>query len=705
MRPSWRTRFGLLASSVAVGAVIAPAHGQEARDQRHHSHPIEEIVITSDPLRRSGFLTTQGLSVLQGEGLDRELNATIGDTLDDLAGVSQSYFGPGASRPVIRGLGGDRLRVLINGVGTIDASTTSADHAVSVDLSNADRVEVIRGPATLIYGNNAIAGVVNVFDGRIPTELPDDGIDGDARVLFGSNADEVLFSGGSTLKVADGLAVHVDGFWRDTNNIEAPGDVRSDRLQAVLPLEEGEDEPRGEVTNSDQRNYGVNGGASWIGDWGFFGVSVGYLENDYGIAADLEAIEGALGGGDAEDEEEEEEGGEEGEEGVRIELDQIRVDVAGDLRLNWGWLEEARLRFGWADYEQAEIEGGVPEAIFLNDGWEARLEFQQARMGALSGAFGVQFRDRNFTGAEFIPSNDQFQAGLFAVESLTFGDLTLDAGLRVEIQDNETNDPGVQPAIERDFTTVSLSGAATYLLTQDYAVSLNVYRTERAPNPEELFSFGEHKAAFSFEIGDPDLDKEVATGFEASIKKRNGPVTGSANLFFTDYQDFIGFVFTGEVEEGLPVSTFINEDARFFGFEIEGVYEVWSQGDRAVDLDLVIDYTRAEFTDLDRPVPLIPPLTVQAGAEYFSAFADFRVDMEWADDQDRVFGGPFTFPTDSFFLLNTTLRLHPFEDRNVELVLQARNLTDDTVRYASSPLREFVPARGRDFRVGLRFGF
>ena len=680
----------------------APALAQQALDleQSHGAGNIEEMIVTASPVQRTRFDILQVTSVLTGEELERELEATIGGSLDRLPGLSQTSFGPGSSRPVIRGLAGDRLRVLIGGIGTFDVSTTSVDHQVAVDLSTAQRVEVVRGPSTLLYGNNAAAGVVNVIDGRIPTARPEGGFDVTGRALYGTNADEFLVSSSVDVAVVDPLVLHLDGFYRDTDNIEIPGTVRSSFLIAQDPPEHEEDEPRGVADNSDLESYGGTAGLSFVGDNGFLGVSVSYYDSNYGIPAELEEEEEEHG--DAH-EEEEEHGHGQGHGAVRVDLEQVRVDLMGELNGDFAIWETGRIRFGYADYEQAELEEDEVGTVFDNDEWEGRFEMVQKDLNGLTGAVGVQFRGRDFSavGAEaFVPPNETFQYGFFATQTWTQGPWSIEAGARVDRQDIEAPDL----ALERDFTGISFSGGMSYTFNEDYLIGVTGHRTERAPNAEELFSNGPHLATFTFEIGDPGLGEETASGGEISLKKRDGRLTGAINAYYTRYDDFIFEAFNGEVEDGLPVAVFAATDAKFYGFEIEAAYDLWNDGNQGVRLDMVIDYVRAEDRDANDPLPRIPPLTVQAGAEYYSEWFDARLDLEWADSVDRL--ADFELPTDDYFLVHATLNIHPMgPDSPITAQIQARNLTDDEVRYHTSFLKDLVPAPGRDFRFSVKAAF
>ncbi|QJE72065.1 TonB-dependent receptor [Aerophototrophica crusticola] len=679
-----------------AGAALAQAPAElEAPEGGHGRTTLEEVVVTASPLRSTRLDVLQGTSVLAGEALDRALSANIGETLSRLPGISQTGFGQGASRPVIRGLGGDRIRVLVGGIGSIDASTTSPDHAPAIDLATAKRVEVVRGPATLLYGSNAVGGVVNVLDGRIPVEAPANGAAGFVRLGYGSNADERFAAGSVDVAAAPNLVLHVDAFNRQTDDYEAPGFVRSRALRLAEPPEPGEEEPRGRVENSDLEQFGATGGLSVVGDWGFFGFSASRYLTDYGIP----------GGGHGHEEEEghdHEEGEEHGHEGVRIDLEQTRVDLMGEVNREFLAFQQAKIRLGWADYEHKELEGEEVGTRFLNDGWEGRLELVQKPVGALTGAVGVQVLQRDFeaSGEEaFVPPAKTWQYGAFTVQRLDFGPWSAEAGLRVERQTVKAGDLG----FDRDFTPVSVSAGLAYSFGQGWLAGLSLARTERAPNAEELLSDGPHAATGTYEVGDPTLGKERGLGGELTLKKAGGPVTGAANLFYTDYKGFIFEDFTGEEEDGLPVAAFRGADARFWGFELEASVEAWRRDDLGLRLDGAVDYVKATNKDTDQPLPRIPPLSFRVGAELESAAWAVRAEVEWADRQDRA--AAFETETKGYTVLNAGIDWHPFPERDITLFLEGRNLTDEEVRLSTSFLKDRLPQPGRDIRLSVKAGF
>ncbi|UTW54413.1 TonB-dependent receptor [Kordiimonas sp. SCSIO 12610] len=677
----------ILAITLATSATV------NAQSTTDHNE-VEEIIVSSSPIQTTSTNVAQGISILTGEELDRLGSTTLGDTLDSLPGISQTAFGPSASRPIIRGLGGDRIRILIAGIGTIDASTTSVDHALALDPETAEKIEVLRGPATLLFGNNAAGGAINVFDGRIPTQLPEDGVEGQAKAEYDTNGNEFNTTGSVTFAAGDKLALHADISYLDRGDIDIPGFATSDALRAQLAAEGEEvEEEEGTVASTAQERTAGSFGASYIGETGFFGVNVSFFDNTYG----LPVVE----------EEEEEEGGEgeeEGEEeGISIDQDQFRLDFLGEVESDFLIFEKTKFRFGYADYEHVELEGDEIGTQFSNEGWESRVEFVQKEVEGLKGAWGFQIRDRDFSaiGAEaFVPPSEQVQWGLFGLQQFEDGPLLLEAGLRFERQSIEVASTG----FDRNFTGVSFSGSAIYRLENDWQVSVSGFRTERAPTVEELQSNGPHLATGVFEIGDPNLDEETAIGFELSIEKTDGPVTGGLNFFNTSYDDFIFEDFTGEIEDGLPVGVFTATNARFWGIEADFKWHAYEDGDDSFHINAGFDFVRATDTENDNPLPRIPAFSARVGGVYQSTNWDAYTTLEWTDSQNRV--GNFQLPTDSFFDLTVGATFHPMGPEGpLHLYVEGKNLFDEEIRYATSFLAQTVPAPGARVRFGAKVTF
>ncbi|MEM9616376.1 MAG: TonB-dependent receptor [Pseudomonadota bacterium] len=701
-------RNKLFAGAAAI-AIVAPL-GAQAQDESFEVEG-DEIIVTASPLERTVGETILNTSIISGEELQRRVENSIGETLRREPGVSSTFFGPGASRPVIRGLAGDRIRVLDAGIGSIDASATSPDHAVAVEPATAQKIEIVRGPSTLLYGSSAAGGVVNVFNGRIPSVVPEDGLDGSVRVGTSTVDDGFETSGGFDLKLGDfgdgALVFHGDGFYRDAEDYDIPGFAESARLRALEEAEEGpeeegheeEEEVFGTAENSAFETKGGSAGLSFVFDNGFFGVSATAIDTTYGIPGGHGHEEGEEEG----EEEEEEEGG------VTIDLEQRRLDVNGEIEGDFGLFQKAKLRLGYADYEHVEIEpSGEVGTNFSNVGWEGRFELVSKTRnlfgGELNGATGIQYRKRDFSaiGEEaFVPPTETDQFGLFALKELSTGPWRLELGGRYEHTSHEVQETGV----ERDFDGFSVSGGAGFQANDNVFFGVTGFRTERAPATEELFSNGPHLATNAFEIGDPDLNEEVARGVEATARFTTERFSGSISGYYTSYRDFIFEAATGEEEDGLPVFQFFAEDAQFRGFEAQVTGELFRASMFDIHGDASVDYVRAT-TDAggNNNLPRIPPLSGIVGLEARSKHVDLRAELEYAADQDDV--TEFELPTDGYEVFNAFVTVRPFTGTpGLALRLSANNLTDEDVRLHTSFLKDLAPLPGRNFRISLQGTF
>lgn len=701
-------RNRLLAGAAAI-AIVAPL-GAQAQDESFEVEG-DEIIVTASPLERTVGETILNTSIISGEELQRRVENSIGETLRREPGVSSTFFGPGASRPVIRGLAGDRIRVLDAGIGSIDASATSPDHAVAVEPATAQKIEIVRGSSTLLYGSSAAGGVVNVFNGRIPSAVPEDGLDGSVRVGTSTVDDGFETSGGfdAALGKIGGATVvfHGDGFYRDAEDYDIPGFAESARLRALEEAEEGpeeegheeEEEVFGTAENSAFETKGGSAGLSFVFDNGFFGVSATAIDTTYGIPGGHGHEEGEEEG----EEEEEEEGG------VTIDLEQRRLDVNGEVEGDFGLFQKAKLRLGYADYEHVEIEpSGEVGTNFSNVGWEGRFELVSKTRnlfgGELNGATGVQYRKRDFSaiGEEaFVPPTETDQFGLFALKELSTGPWRFELGGRYEHTSHEVQETGV----ERDFDGFSVSGGAGFQANDNVFFGVTGFRTERAPATEELFSNGPHLATNAFEIGDPDLNEEVARGVEATARFATERFSGSISGYYTSYKDFIFEAATGDEEDGLPVFQFFAEDAQFRGFEAQVTGELFRANMFDIHGDASVDYVRATTDTVGNDnLPRIPPLSGIVGLEARSKHVDLRAELEYAADQDDV--TEFELPTDGYEVFNAFVTVRPFTGTpGLALRLSANNLTDEDVRLHTSFLKDLAPLPGRNFRVSLQTTF
>jgi iron complex outermembrane receptor protein len=656
MSLSIRRRQLMLGSGLALLFPLAQAAAQETPTQ------LSPVIVTA-PLSPAQADLVEGSTVLEGAELDRRRAATLGETLQNTPGVSATQFGAGASRPIIRGQGGPRVRIMENGIDTFDAATVSPDHAVVAPVGSAKRIEVLRGPATLLYGSSAIGGVVNVIDGRIPDAVPKDGVGGTARVDYGTGAQDKSGFAAVDAAVTDRFVVHGEG-----------GALNADDYAAARAPGGGQ-----RVRNSALRSENGAAGASYLGEAGYAGLSVAKFSSYYGVP---------------------------GGERVHIDLEQRRLDGKFGLYEPLGFLDELNVKAGIADYQHDEIEStGVRATRFQNDSWEARAEaLHKPIFAGIEGVVGVQSSRRDFkaTGAEAnIPPTQTDSTALFVLEQLDTGFWLFALGGRAERVEVDN----LRSKASRDFTAASLSASATYRFTPMYQTGVSFSRTERAPTAEELYSNGKHLATRAFEIGNAGLDKETAWYSEVSLRKVQGDVTGGINLFVTRFNDYIYGAFTGQQQEDLNELRYSQTGAEFRGAELEAAWTFWRDDTgRKLGLDGGLDYVRAEDRSNHRALPLIPPLGYRLGFVAENNDLAFRLEMVGVADQDR--NGINETGTAGYRLFNTALTWRPFaERRGIAISLQGRNLLDQDGLVHTSMLKNDAPIRGRELRLGSSVTF
>lgn len=669
-----------------------------------------EIVVTAAGLNQLDVLA--GTSVVEGFELQRSLDANIGESLVDLPGVTASGFAPGASRPVLRGFSGDRVRVLVDGLGSIDASNTSVDHAVTIDPLTAERIDVLRGPAVLLYGSQAIGGAVNVIDKRIPRRMPDEPIHIDG-ILRADTALDAREGGLSVdLPVGSMFAFHASGSYRTTNDLEIPGFAVAPELRADLLAEADEEEAEGEIEEAAElreaanqsgfvpgtatETWTANAGVTLFAGESNLGIAVGWYDSTYGIP-----LRPGVGHHHGE-EGEEEAGEEEGEETVSIGLKQFRADLRGSLDLGEGFFGELTTRAAFSDYTHTEFEGDEVGTVFDVQGLEARAELVQNRKGGWGGSTGLQYYTRDFDafGAEaYVPKNVTNQFSVFTLQEFETGPVHFELAGRYETSDVRAPTLG----IERSFDTLSGAVGIAHETEGGLRFGINGSRAERAPSAEELFSNGPHIATQAFEIGDVNLGKESAWGAEAFVRGRLGPATISVAAFKNWFDDYIYLSETGLEEDDLPVFQYLQADATYWGVEGEVEFPLIDTGPLRVTADLRGEYVQAELSD-GTPLPRIPPLSLMGALEAdFEAF-NVRGEVEWFDGQDQT--APFESATDGFTLVNASVAWRPIRGNdNVTLLLKADNLFDVDARRHASFTKEFVPLAGRNIQASVRFSF
>ncbi|WOI54777.1 TonB-dependent receptor [Parvularcula sp. LCG005] len=678
-----KQKLVLSTAACAVAVLLTPALAQSDEDT---------IVVTGSPLERSTSDAVVGVSVLEDEALGRRMSGTLGETLQQVPGISATSFGAGASRPIIRGQGGDRIRILDNGIGSIDASSASPDHAVAVTPAMAERIEIIRGTALLRYGSSGAGGVVNVIDGRLPSRVPEDGLEGAVRLGLSTVNEGREAAGAVTGTIAElgGVTVvgHLDGNWREAEDYDIPGTAESVR-QLMAEGEDIDEAERGTVENSFADADAYAGSLSFIGDRGFLAFGVKQSNTTYGVPGH-----------------EHEHGDEHSEEGdgVFIELDQTRYDLNGRLDLD-GPFEAIKLFAGYADYTHTEFEApGEPGTVFTNEGYEARLELIQRQRGGWRGASGYQVQHRDFAaiGDEaFVPPTTSDQWGVYSFQEYAIGDVSLEAAARFERTDHDAK--GL--AQNRGFDGISGSVGAIWQASDLLSVGGTLFRTERAPTTEELYSGGPHLATSQFELGDPTLDEEISRGVEAIFRLGNNVSHATVNLFYTEYDGYIYEAYTGGEEDGLPVYQFTAADAVFQGAEFEGHLHFGEWGAFELSTDLVADIVDADLEGAgDDILPRIPPFSATLGLNAEAEQWQLRAELEHAADRSDV--TELELPTDGYSVVNVFADWSPSAlPDGLTLSAALMNATDEEVRLHTSFLKDIAPQPGRNLRLSVRYAF
>jgi iron complex outermembrane receptor protein len=682
-----------------------PIHGSE-----HDHKELEEVRVTATPLSRNLIEMSQSATVLSGHDLERELTNNIGDTLSRIPGLSNASFGQNVGRPVIRGFEGARVGVLNNNMGAADASAVSQDHAVSVEPFLADQVEVLKGPSTLLYGSGSIGGVVNVVTPTIPQEIPEQAVNARALVEGDSAADQRLAAGRVDLS-SGSFVFHANGFYRRTDDYEIPGEAELYPDEDAADEDGHDEENHGILENSYLDNQGGSMGASWIGQQWRGGLAYTIYKSDYGIP-------GAHSDGHHEEEHEDEhesveEHSEEEEENVTIGLKSRRLEAELVGTQPFSGFEQLKLRLADTGYKHTEFEGGDVGTVFKNDSTDLRLELRHKPWSIWNGAFGAQYTQRDFEaiGDEaFVPPSNTRTMALFWVESAELGDWQIDLGVRYDKIRLKETAPRVtlpepeNPLLKRNFSPISASFGTLYHFDESRHLAMNLSFAERAPTDQELFSFGPHLATQTFEVGGPTLDKERNLHTEIGYRIHQGQLTGAITFYYDWFNDYIFQMDTGLEEDELPVRQWSQQDATFYGGELELRYDLGSFNSGHWQIFGFADLVRAEFKD-GTNVPRIPPVRFGLGADW--DLANWAANVTWINASSHTRVAEYETSAPGYNLLNTELSyLFGGESRaQWEVYLKGHNLLNEDIRNSTSFLKDQAPQIGRNFVLGLRMRY
>ncbi|QBK04616.1 TonB-dependent receptor [Hylemonella gracilis] len=676
MSSSRPARHGVfaLAPIAALVLINCPAWAQETAT-------LPPVVVTGNPLATAEQIAPA--EQLSGTVLLERGQSTLGETLKGLPGVSSTWFGPNASRPVIRGQDGDRIAILNNGGASLDLSALSYDHAVTLDPLLTERVEVLRGPGVLQYGGNAVGGVVNVIDNRIPRTAEfgeEGGVSGRLGASYATGSDER----GGVLSLDGGnrrYALHVDAMARKSDDVEVPvsRECTTDGVTRTAKR----------ICNSASESSGGAVGGTLFFDRGYLGASVSTYDKDYGTVAEDE---------------------------VTIKMRSDRVALEGELRDLGPVLRSVKAQFSQTDYEHTEYEGDDVGTRFKTDGQDLRLEARHVPVdafgGALDGVVGLQFDRADFSanGDEaYAPSSRTRQSAVFAYEELGLGWGKLSAGARVESVKVESFGADGNLAFTtgtRSFTPTSYALGALWNVASEWKLTSNVSLNERAPRHYELYANGEHVATNAEEIGNPDLDLERSVNVDVGTQWQRGAHKAQLQLFQHRFSNYISLESTDPASDP-PQYTYTEVRARFTGLEVSGNVRLLDALHK-LDLGLSADRVEAENTSTGEPLPRIAPLRVGATLRWSRAAWNAGVGVDRYVQQDRVPDGQET--TDGYTLWNASLN---YSDKlgGMPALWYARvdNMGDVEAYSASSILTQTAPGKaplpGRSLKVGMQLSF
>lgn len=690
----------------------------------------ERVVVSGGAIERSETDSAESVTILNENNLKQQAAPSLGDTLGTQPGIAASGFAPGASRPVIRGLADNRVRVLNNGTEVFDVSNLSPDHAPSVSPLLSQSIEVVRGPATILFGSGAIGGVVNVTDNVIPVEQPPTFLSGEVDGRFDSVDLERSGAIALTLSPFQHFVFHAEGSFLRTDDRRIPGFALDERIRAELTPEQrqGRDfgqNPEGIVPNTYVKTKEFAIGGSYVWDKGYIGASFTKFLSIYGVPDDPEVDDPA-----------------ERTQRVRLDVRKDQENVRSSIVDPFPWFSVANLKFVYTDYKHDEIDGDHNiGSTFKTNGVDSRIELLHKPLGLFEGSIGEQVfvKDLSILGADaFLQPTETIQIAGFIFEEVKLNPVRIQFGGRIEHQSVEidSSDPALTSLTSpdqkhQDFLPVSAAIGAIYDFAQDWQLALNLTYSQRAPTAEELFARGPHDATFQFIVGDPNLGVEKSRSVDLSLRKTAGVVTGTVSGFFNHYDDFIDFTATGDFEDGLRVFVYTPKKADFFGGEARADFHLLPltitriaeqsdsksvknviSGDAATsqknpnDLFLRIqgDYVHAEDADSGEPLPRITPLRYSASLNYDSPNWNASIEGQRVSRQYRT--AEFETSTPGYTFLNASIgykfRWGPTYNY---FYVRGTNLLDEEARDHLSFLKEVMPLAGRGMVVGLRTTF
>ncbi|MFA3791948.1 TonB-dependent receptor [Aliiglaciecola sp. SL4] len=745
--------YSKLASATIIALGFSSIVNAQTKPIQKDEQEIEKLIITSNPLNPTILESTTPVSIIAGENLESRIAPTLGETLKNVPGVHSTYFGPVSSSPIIRGLDGPRVKILQNSLDASDASRVGPDHTVSTESANATQIEVLRGPATLLYGSGAIGGVVNIVDNRLPVQKRDE-IEGKVSYLHDSVSSEDLFNlnvdGGN-----DTVMWHFDTFDRETENYSIPGSAEIDGT-----------EDSGKLDNSFIDSNGFTAGLGWASDNANVAFSFGQLESEYGIPGHSHEHEEDEHDEDHHDEDEHDEDEheeEEHEEEVFARLDQDRYQFLVDFHDLDGFFSEIKFRSAYTDYSHSEIEDGAVGTTFSNESVESRLWGKHRSINGWEGVIGFNYTNSDFSalGEEaFTPASESDSFALFVLEEKHVDDLLFQMGFRYEKSDISVDNSFFESFADEheeehgeddhdeeiffddeSYSALSLSAGVVWSIQDNATLSFNYARSERAPSAAEIYSNGLHIATGTYELGagfDIELDdeegeyhivqnqqaveKEVSNNLDLTYHLTGENVEATFSIFYNQIDNYLfqqntGFAYEdghihseeeGEEELGeehdheheeLAIYLFRQQDADIYGFEAE---IDWHFNDQ-IRLETFADITKAELTSGEN-LPRIPPARIGFGLHFESDYWHAEVGATYNAKQTDI--ADYETETAGYTLVNAAFNYYTdVADNELVLFVRGNNLLDKEARVHASFIKDVAPLPGRSVVLGARLNF
>jgi len=716
---------------VAISA-ISGMTAQAAAPAHSPVQTLPTIQVSAHPLNRSADDLINPSNIIEPTRLFQQNSSTLAEALDGQVGVRADTFGAGSARPVIRGQTAPRVKVLSDSAAVLDAAEVSPDHNIPIEPMLAERVEILRGPATLLYGGGAIGGVVNVLDRKIPTVMPEQAVEGQAGLRFNSAAAERAAVFGLTTALSENIALRLEGVSRKTTDYRAPKGLFASKHEEHDDHEEhedhdnhGHDDHDHEAEHHDEHapqalkrvagtataGEQISVGLSWIDTRGYFGVAYTNNSQDYGLSGhshehkdchvhDLSLHCGAHGehshDAHAKDGHDEHAHDEEGVPVIRLRSE--RVDVRGELLNPMAGIEKIRLRAGLTDYQHQEIEGGQVATTFSNRGYDSRVELEHQPIAGWRGVIGVQQQQAEFkaVGEEaYLPTTDTRNTSVFLLEHYQWQDWHFEVGARQEWQ--QITPDTAQPV--SDLRGTSVSAAALWDVAPTYSLVGSVSRSQRLPHAQELYANGVHLATNTFELGNPNLKAETSLNTELGLRRTDADLTFNAQVFYNRVDDYI-YANTLDRHENFRLIQYTQADAEFVGAEAELSYAFTPSLSGTVFADHVEGRLRG-----GEDLPRIP--ATRWGSRVNHSWNDWRSEVEWyqVNQQNRI--ASFEQITPSYQMLNLTLSYQGVSANQeaYQVFLRGSNLLDEVAYNHTSFLSNIVPMMGRNVSLGVQVQF